>query len=539
MNSLKKIPNKGGVKTPKKFPSKKAALALLVLFSFSIRLFALGSIPPGLYCDEASNGYNSYSILLTGRDEHGTFMPLYFKAFGEYKNPVFIYSAVPFIAALGLNVFSIRMVSAFYGALTVLALFFLCRKMFGEKTAFIASALLAISPWHLVFSRIAFEAITMPFFIVAGLYFLLRAKEHFGFALLSAACFSLAVYSYGIAYIFVPVFLAGFFAVYLRAAKKSRKEHALFLIAFLLLASPLVSEYLTESEHIQAIRSRGMASSIFSEAFALEYAEKHSVSPETVSLALYPANYLSYYSPEFLFLQGDENLRHSLPGKGVLFWFMLPLVLLGAFVCVRERKKPHFFLLFWLLVFPVAAASSIQQPHALRSITAIPAFEIAAALGAVFLYGKMRKANKPALGNPFFHLLLLIAALAFLEFALFELQYFSQYPEQSWPWFQHGYREAFEFTESAKDSYNRVYFYPGLSQWYDQPYILLAFFTKLEPAEFQEHGIADTKYSFLDSVPSTLEPNSLVVSRPGKAKGKLVKTIPSPHGNPVMEIREA
>ncbi|MEM0359991.1 MAG: glycosyltransferase family 39 protein [Candidatus Diapherotrites archaeon] len=515
--------------------SWKFSLAAIVLFSFALRTFSLGSVPPGLYCDEASNGFNAYSILISGHDEHGAFLPLYFEAFGEFKNPVFIYSAVPFVAAFGLSVFSIRLVSAFYATLTVLAVFFLARKMFGEKAGFAAAALLAISPWHLVFSRIAFEAITMPFFFVSGFFFLIKTKEHFNFAFISAACFALAVYSYGIAYIFVPVFLLGFAVIYRKTIKESLKGYAIFLILFLLLVSPLFLEYLSSSEHISAVKGRAIASSLFNEGFVERYAKEHSIDKSAVFQSLYPKNYLSYYQPEFLFVEGDRNLRHAVPHEGVLHWFQLPLILIGIILCIREHKEQHFLLLFWLAVFPIAAASSIEQPHALRAITAIPVFELVCAIALAFLWEKLETKNDTISKKAAFTALSLVLLASMFEFISFESHYFFSYPEEAWPWFQYGYGEAFSFSESVKGQYGKVYFSQDLSQWYDQPYILAAFFTKTDPALLKQHGVG-SKYVFLQDAQQQLESNSLYIARPGQAKGPILKTIISPAGNPVMEI---
>src|SRR3989344_1223720 len=90
-------------------------LFLIILLAFFLRIYKLGSVPPSLYWDEASLGYNAYSILKTARDEHGKFLPLTnFAAFGDYKPPGYIYAAVPSIAIFGLNEFAIRFPSAFF-----------------------------------------------------------------------------------------------------------------------------------------------------------------------------------------------------------------------------------------------------------------------------------------------------------------------------------------------------------------------------------------------------------------------------------------
>ena len=50
-------------------------------------LVDLSASPPGLYVDEASIGYNAWTMARFGVDEHGIHVPLFFEAFGEYKNP--------------------------------------------------------------------------------------------------------------------------------------------------------------------------------------------------------------------------------------------------------------------------------------------------------------------------------------------------------------------------------------------------------------------------------------------------------------------
>ena len=75
---------------------------------------------PSLNSDEASFAYNAYSILKTGKDEYGVSMPLRFKAFGENKLPVTIYSIVPSIAILGLNDIAARIPFILLGILALL-----------------------------------------------------------------------------------------------------------------------------------------------------------------------------------------------------------------------------------------------------------------------------------------------------------------------------------------------------------------------------------------------------------------------------------
>ena len=114
-----------------KFKLKNYLLILIIFLAFFLRFYKIDEIPPALYWDEASLGYNAYSILKTARDEHGQFLPITnFAAFGDYKPPGYIYFTVPSIAVFGLNEFAIRFPSAFFGILTVLLAYFLTKRLF-------------------------------------------------------------------------------------------------------------------------------------------------------------------------------------------------------------------------------------------------------------------------------------------------------------------------------------------------------------------------------------------------------------------------
>ena len=157
-------------------------LAIILLVAASLRLYQVGSVPPSPDWDEAALGYNAYSILLTGRDEYGKFMPVILQSFDDYKPALYMYLIVPFIPIFGVSIISVRLPSVIFGVLTVLATYFLVKELFdklrtkdgkdySKQFALLASFLLAISPWHIQFSRIAFETNTGLAFNVFGALF--------------------------------------------------------------------------------------------------------------------------------------------------------------------------------------------------------------------------------------------------------------------------------------------------------------------------------------------------------------------------------
>src|SRR3989337_2916838 len=123
----------------------------IIIFGLFLRILRLDSRPLGFTWDEAALGYNAYSILKTGRDEHSQVLPIVFKSFGDYKPGLYIYFTTPIVKALGLTECATRLPSAIFGTLLILVVYLLTKNHF-------ASLMLAINPWAIHFSRGAWEA---------------------------------------------------------------------------------------------------------------------------------------------------------------------------------------------------------------------------------------------------------------------------------------------------------------------------------------------------------------------------------------------
>ena len=129
-------------------------LIVILLLSLFLRFYKVNTNPPSLDWDEASIGYNAYSILKTGADEYGNKFPLSIRSFDDYKPPLYVYLDVPSIAVFGLNEIGTRFPAALIGFLSVLIIYFLVKEIFDdweedrkEKLALIAAFFLGVSPW--------------------------------------------------------------------------------------------------------------------------------------------------------------------------------------------------------------------------------------------------------------------------------------------------------------------------------------------------------------------------------------------------------
>ena len=224
---------------------KRLSLILLstaLIAGVWLRVTHLDQVPPGLYCDEACNGYDAYSILKSGRDHHGNFLPILVQGFNDYRRPLFDYSLVPLVATFGLKISVVRLGAALWGIVDIIAAVALAWYLLGLPGAAVTAMLLAISPWLLPLNRYGIEAsATSALGTLSVLAFLLAIRSKDGRWLpLSGACFGLALYSGSIAVLFIPLLMAMLALIYRRELLRVRMKAALAAGIFVLIAMPQV-----------------------------------------------------------------------------------------------------------------------------------------------------------------------------------------------------------------------------------------------------------------------------------------------------------
>ncbi|MCL5019220.1 MAG: phospholipid carrier-dependent glycosyltransferase, partial [Patescibacteria group bacterium] len=130
------------------FISSKFIFLIIIVLSFFLRTYKISDYPPSLNWDEVSHGYNAYSILKTGNDEWGTAFPLIFRAYGDYKLPLYVYLTAISELFFGLNPFSVRFISALSGTGLVVLAYLLTKKLTKDSVFSLTAAFLtSVSPW--------------------------------------------------------------------------------------------------------------------------------------------------------------------------------------------------------------------------------------------------------------------------------------------------------------------------------------------------------------------------------------------------------
>src|SRR3989339_565900 len=160
--------------------NKKTFIILFFIccLSLFINLYKKNSSPPCFNTDEASFGYNAYSILKTGRDEYGTLLPLRLKSFGDYKMPLYSYLSIPFIVIGGLNEGGTRALNISLSFLFPFVVYLLSVELFkGKKVGLVAALLSSVSLGFHIVSRHAHETYLAAFLTTLACYLLIKSLQ--------------------------------------------------------------------------------------------------------------------------------------------------------------------------------------------------------------------------------------------------------------------------------------------------------------------------------------------------------------------------
>jgi 4-amino-4-deoxy-L-arabinose transferase-like glycosyltransferase len=380
------------------------SVAAILLVAVFLRFYRLEQLPPGLHYDEAFNATQAQKVLA------GVERPLVFSE-DLTEEPTAIYAAAVFFALFGASPFSLRLVSAVVGVLTIAALYALARQLLpSRQAALLSTFILAILYWHINFSRLGMEPIFLPLMLTAAIAFWARSlrtnapfdkgSEGLTFAL-AGLFLSLSLYTYKSA-LFVPILFGVFIATEILTDKgylvRNSRNLALLILVAVLVFVPLGLYWATHpSEFIER------PSSVL-------------VGPSAL------ANNVAQVSGMF-FLHGDENPRSNLPGRSVLDPLLAIGFIAGIVVSIASwRRVESRLLLLWLVIMVLPSVLTDFAPHFGRSIGAAPAVALITGVGFVAVIEKMPK-------KPFAYSLLALA-LALSTFSTFH-DYFDTWASRS------------------------------------------------------------------------------------------------------------
>jgi 4-amino-4-deoxy-L-arabinose transferase-like glycosyltransferase len=509
----------------------------IILIATVLRFYQLGNVPHGFAWDEAAIGYNGFAVLTTRRDEWLKKLPISFRSFGDFKAPLAIYLNGFFTFAFGLNIFAVRLPFAIAGVATVLGMILLVKNLL-EKTQYkkdasvlglVAGVLMTFSPWHLQFSRTAFESGLALCFLVWGTFlfslFLDRLekdpqgkekwgsnKEHF-LAITSVILLVASLYTYHSAKIVTPLLIL---LLVVSQWKKIWNRLVVFIPAALtgiILMVPMIinSVYANGNERFNQASVLGLH-----------------LSPIELVQTLF-SHFIVHFSPSYLLFGQTPTLRHGEGQWGILFPVTLFLVVVAVYVGVRQllqKKKGNktaqfpfiVFAIVWVLIGTLPAVIGRDVPHSNRALLALPGFIFLAVAGlrelAQYLY--QDKIDQKITGSKGEKQLLMKATLGTLIFIYsacclaYLHHYYTVFAKNSAPDFEDGYLEAMKIAKEEEKSVDKIL----VTNSYGQPYIYALFVRKTNPIFY--HGGSLIKYEFTDHV-RTVDldrPNTLVIATP-------------------------
>jgi len=358
----------------------------------------------------------------------------------------------------------------------------------------------------------AFEVTMMLFFFLAGLLAFFQGLKNGRWLILSVFLFFLTPYVYSTAKFFLPLFLLLLFFVYRKQILKQRRQHLLASISLgLLMGLPLGREVIlghggsrfailsifTDPNSIAIVLHRR-----FLTTFAIPDPLLFGLHPATVAIIFFNKlvnwaliffqNYLDAFSPQFLFLSGDPNLRHSPPDMGMVYWLEVFFLPLGIYALTKLKDKQTKLLLFlWFLLAPIPAAITRDGAgHGTRLFFQLPVLIILSTLGLVEIVRRVRLKK----------LVLTLLSLVFLfNFSWYLFDYHFVYPFQSFPWWDYGNKQLIEAVSRHEDKFEKVIF--TIPQKEILQFIL--FFKPIDPAFYQEKGLPE-KYQLAEFDPKLI-----------------------------------
>ena len=459
-------------------------LFLIIVLASVLRFYRLGSVPPAISWDEAAVGYNAYTIAHWGRDEWGKVLPLIFKSFEDFKNPVHVYATVPFVGLFGLSELTTRLSAALFGVGNVIIIFFLASALFNSSFAgLIASFVLAISPYNIQFSRFNHELNFAVFFFLLGLLFFLKAvKGNSKLLIPSFLCFGIDLLTYQSAKVVTPPLMILLILLYFKDLMKMKKMFIAGFLTYLV----FISLFFIEPELLGTARLKQNE---------IPYNEVE----ETYLYGKYNNRYLGlanvvfdryklYFQDDFLFVSGDILPRHSTQIVGTFYKVDKLFLLIGLFLLlirmIKKKDKLVIFLLIWAVIAPLPAVASSSFAHAARAMFITASWHLIIAYG---IYGVVGLLHRKFLIGVF---LVLTCSLMVISFGRYIRYYFGEYPDKYATEWQYGMKQIVEYIVENPDYY-KVY----VDKERHQPYIFFLYYLKYPLPDF----LATVKYDQTES----------------------------------------
>lgn len=472
-------------------------IVLIILWGAFLRFYALEKSPPSLGFDEAALGYNAYSILKTGKDEYGNFLPLSLRSFNDYKPALYAYLTVPFIKFFGLNDASVRMTSALAGTVSLIFLYLLLKEFIKNK--FWLTGLffiLSFEPWRLHFSRNAFETHLSTTLFCIGAWFLLKSKKKIKYLVGAVIFLSLSLYSYHSARVAAPMLVCLWIidpinllfkydvGKAIRTQWNKNWKKILVLVGVIGLSIPI---FMANSGSL--LLTRFHQENVFNRFYP--YAPREFVNPISslyYFLGIISGHIFSNISPinlNFRIFKWVKMSPQFIPGMGMLGWIEGIVFIFGLLTVIKNifKLEKYRFLVYWIIAGIAPAAATWTWFHPLRSLNIYPAMEVIVALGFINLFKYKNKIIKNEILKIISNFVIVGILFTTIIFTINNELLYSAY-ENNGEYQPGGFKEGMPYLKSIQDNYEQVI----IDSPHAQNFIFLFFYQAMDPNLVQKYA---------------------------------------------------
>lgn len=455
------------MKTVSRFLSSKKDIIIfffLVGIGIIVRTILFGKIPSGFNQDEASIGYDAFSILKYGVDRNGIYNPIHLIAWGSGQNALYAYLAMPFISIFGLSIFSVRLVNLVFGIISIIIFYFLVKKVTNTKLAKISLFLIIISPWHIMISRWGLESNLFPAMFLIATYLLILSLDYKRLFPISLIVYALCLYAYGTAYFFIPIYLIIVLTYFYYHKKITLKMLFTGCIFFIITALPIFLFVVVNTFNLDTI-----------ETFLFSIPKLSGPARHTVISSIFSEEFITNsYNNLKIFLkliitQNDDLIWNSIPKYGYMYLLSLPFLILGVIRVIykniiSKNFEKSFIFIAWIFVCILLGFVTKVNINRINIIFLSLIYFLSE--GILFVI----KNNK--------YIKILIIGIYIISFSLFSFEYFTEYPEQIEQKFFESFKDAIIYA-SDKPS-EKIY----VTNSVNMPYIHVLFHEKINPHDF-------------------------------------------------------
>lgn len=473
---------------------------IIIVIGSCIRVIGIDKMPNALNIDEASSGYDAFSLMKYGVDKKGNSYPVVLYAWGSGQSVLYSYIMIPFLLIFnGLNEFSMRLPMALIGIASLYIMYYLLKNSFSNsKLALVGLAFFAICPWHIIKSRWGMECNLFPDLILLAVLLLVLGLKNkkTSLQILSFSILGISAYSYATSYLFLPIFVCSVLGYLIYKREISFKKALLYIGIVFIIALPIIIYLAINTFDLEQISVLGIT---LPEMKMNRYEEISTV---------FSGNLLENCSNnlkelfKLLLSQYDELDWNALPQFGLFYLISIPFFICGIVTAVRKYKENEYnqIMNIWMISSIIMSAFCVVNINRVN-IVMIPCIYYII-LG---LYEVGKKYKSMIIG---------IVIIYLISFILFSITYFKQDFNQYFT-FNSGLEKLVNYCE--ENECENIYCYYS----FKEPFIYFMFYSEYDVNEylrtvkyFSEDGIFDNiksfgKYHFY--LPEKIDKNSIVI----------------------------